>query len=225
MPALPESLFDVFYLIFMTISSIRLLKKSSGNTVTRLWGWMCLILVFGDAFHLVPRIFRYWFPGGFTTALGVGKLVTSITMALYYLLLEYSREKRYPEEKSLRPLMIAWLLTVVRIVLCLLPQNRWISTDPPIVWGIVRNIPFTILGILTVIWWFRSARNDKPLALMWLAVALSFAFYLPVVLFASTAPITGMLMLPKTCMYIWIALMFQKGAANLARNECPSAAA
>ena len=77
-------------------------------------------------------------------------------------------------------------------------------------WGILRNIPFALLGILTVVLWLRSAKNDKPLKLMWLAVTLSFLFYIPVVLFAQTMPMIGMLMLPKTCMYVWMIVMIKK---------------
>ena len=42
---------------------------------------------------------------------------------------------------------------------------------------------------------------------MWLAVTLSFGFYIPVVLFADTIPVIGMLMIPKTCAYVWAVLM------------------
>lgn len=34
-------------------------------------------------------------------------------------------------------------------------------------------------------------------------IVLSFAFYIPVVLFADTIPMVGMLMIPKTCAYVW----------------------
>lgn len=37
-------------------------------------------------------------------------------------------------------------------------------------------------------------------------------FYLPVVLWAQTYALVGMLMLPKTCMYIWMIVMFIKTA-------------
>jgi hypothetical protein len=42
---------------------------------------------------------------------------------------------------------------------------------------------------------------------MWLAVALSFAFYIPVVVGANKKPELGMLMLPKSCAYVWIVAM------------------
>ena len=70
------------------------------------------------------------------------------------------------------------------------------------------------MGVMTVILWLCSAKQDQPLKLMWLAVTLSFLFYLPVVLWALAIPLIGMLMLPKTCMYIWMIVMFRKSAHN-----------
>lgn len=34
-----------------------------------------------------------------------------------------------------------------------------------------------------------------------------FAFYIPVVLWADVVPMIGMLMIPKTCAYVWIVLI------------------
>lgn len=64
------------------------------------------------------------------------------------------------------------------------------------------------MGAMTVALWLRSARNDRTLRWLWLAVLLSFLFYFPVVLFADVLPIMGMMMLPQTCMYIWMMVMF-----------------
>ena len=42
---------------------------------------------------------------------------------------------------------------------------------------------------------------------MWLAILLSFGFYIPVVLFADQYPLLGMLMIPKTLAYVWVVFM------------------
>ena len=210
MPALPESIFDICYLVFAIVSGILLLKKSKGRKYVRIFGIMTLLLGCGDAFHLVPRVLNYWTDGDYTAALGIGKLVTSITMTLFYILIEYARRDRYKIAGEKGVLASVWILGIIRIALCCFPQNGWTSAEPSLLWGILRNIPFALLGILTVVLWLRSAKNDKPLKLMWLAVTLSFLFYIPVVLFAQTMPIIGMLMLPKTCMYVWMIVMFKK---------------
>lgn len=210
MPALPESIFDICYLVFAIVSGVLLLKKSKGRKYVRIFGIMTLLLGCGDAFHLVPRVLNYWTDGDYTAALGIGKLVTSITMTLFYILIEYARRDRYKIAGEKGVLASVWILGIIRIALCCFPQNGWTSAEPSLLWGILRNIPFALLGILTVVLWLRSAKNDKPLKLMWLAVTLSFLFYIPVVLFAQTMPMIGMLMLPKTCMYVWMILMFKK---------------
>ena len=210
MPALPESIFDICYLVFAIVSGILLLKKSKGRKYVRIFGIMTLLLGCGDAFHLVPRVLNYWTDGDYTAALGIGKLVTSITMTLFYILIEYARRDRYKITGEKGVLASVWILGIIRIALCCFPQNGWTSAEPSLLWGILRNIPFALLGILTVVLWFKSAKNDKPLRLMWLAVTLSFLFYIPVVLFAQTMPMIGMLMLPKTCMYVWMIVMFKK---------------
>lgn len=210
MPALPESIFDICYLVFAIVSGILLLKKSKGRKYVRIFGIMTLLLGCGDALHLVPRVLNYWTDGDYTAALGIGKLVTSITMTLFYILIEYARRDRYKIAGEKGVLVSVWILGIIRIALCCFPQNEWTSAEPSLLWGILRNIPFALLGILTVVLWLRSAKNDKPLKLMWLAVTLSFLFYIPVVLFAQTMPIIGMLMLPKTCMYVWMIVMFKK---------------
>ena len=210
MPALPESIFDICYLVFAIVSGILLLKKSKGRKYVRIFGIMTLLLGCGDAFHLVPRVLNYWTDGDYTAALGIGKLVTSITMTLFYILIEYARRDRYKITGEKGVLASVWILGIIRIALCCFPQNGWTSAEPSLLWGILRNIPFALLGILTVVLWLRSAKNDKPLKLMWLAVTLSFLFYIPVVLFAQTMPMIGMLMLPKTCMYVWMIVMIKK---------------
>ena len=210
MPALPESIFDICYLVFAIVSGVLLLKNSKGRKHVRIFGIMTLLLGCGDALHLVPRVLNYWTDGDYTAALGIGKLVTSITMTLFYILIEYARRDRYKIAGEKGVLASVWILGIIRIVLCCFPQNGWTSAEPSLLWGILRNIPFALLGILTVVLWLRSAKNDKPLKLMWLAVTLSFLFYIPVVLFAQTMPMIGMLMLPKTCMYVWMIVMFKK---------------
>ncbi len=209
MPALPESIFDIGYLAFAIISGVLMLKNAKGRRLAKLFGAMTLVLGCGDAFHLIPRVFNYFTNLNMSAALGIGKLVTSITMTVFYVLLEYARRERYGDARK-GILLATWILAAVRIVLCCLPQNAWVSENPPLLWGVLRNIPFVIMGVMCVILWAISAKEDKPLRFLWLYVLLSFAFYIPVVLFAQSVPIIGILMLPKTVMYILMIVSFTK---------------
>ncbi|MGN0625613.1 MAG: hypothetical protein ACI4I8_05040 [Oscillospiraceae bacterium] len=75
--------------------------------------------------------------------------------------------------------------------------------------AIYRNIPFAILGALIVVLFFQRARErqNRPFRHLRLTVVLSFACYIPVVLFADQIPVMGMLMIPKTCAYVWTVLI------------------
>ena len=207
MQAIVETTFDVVYLITVILLGVRMMQRSTGNKQYYLFGVMAVVLGVGDAFHLVPRAVALCTSGleSFTTALGIGKFVTSITMTIFYILLYFVWRRRYAIHGKGGLTAAIFGLSALRIVLCLFPQNAWTSAQAPLSWGIYRNIPFTILGILIIYLFYREARvrNDKAFRNMWLTIVLSFAFYLPVVLFADQIPVIGMLMIPKTCAYVW----------------------
>ena len=211
MQAIFETLFDVVYLVTVITLGILMIRGSKGRRQYLLYGVMAVTLGCGDAFHLVPRAIALCTTGldHYTAALGIGKLVTSVTMTLFYVLLYYVWRARYQVSGQKGTTVAVWVLALVRIALCLMPQNAWTSANPPLSWGIYRNIPFTILGVLIVVLFYRSAKEkqDRPFRLLWLAVVVSFACYIPVVLFADTVPAVGMLMIPKTCAYVWAVLI------------------
>ena len=205
MQAVFETLFDLVYLITVITLGICMIRGNRGRRQYLLYGVMAVTLGCGDAFHLVPRAVALCTTGlaDYTAALGIGKLVTSVTMTLFYVLLYYVWRARYQVAGKNGLTASVWVLALVRIALCLLPQNAWTSAAPPLSWGIWRNIPFVILGALIVVLFYRRAREDKLFCLLWLAVVVSFGCYIPVVLFADTIPAVGMLMIPKTCAYVW----------------------
>lgn len=184
-----------------------MLLKCNGNRQYRLFGVMAIVLGAGDAFHLIPRAWALCTTGldDYIVPLGMGKLITSITMTVFYILLYYVWRIRYNVEGQNGITVVVYLLSVLRIILCLFPQNQWLSANAPLSWGIYRNIPFALLGLLIIVLFYRSAtkRKDRAFKWMWLTIVLSFGFYIPVVLWADTIPLIGMLMIPKTCAYVW----------------------
>lgn len=207
MQAIIETLFDVCYLVSVITIGIRMVKSSKNNRQFKLFGWMAIVLGAGDSFHLIPRMIALCTTGleNFTVALGLGKWITSVTMTLFYVLLYYVWRERY-EIKGQKNLTIAvYLFAAIRIALCMMPQNNWLSADAPLSWGIYRNIPFAVIGLITIVLFYTSAKqnNDTAFKWMWMTIVLSFGFYIPVVLWANTILMIGMLMIPKTCAYVW----------------------
>ncbi|MCM1161848.1 MAG: hypothetical protein NC412_11560 [Roseburia sp.] len=223
MQAIMETLFDIVYLTLVITVGIRMVRRSRGEKQYFLFGMMAVILGTGDAFHLLPRAYALCTTGleNFTAALGIGKLVTSITMTVFYVLLYFIWRIRYGVQKGNILTTCVCLLAAARTILCLFPQNRWTFEDAPLVWGIYRNIPFVALGLLIIVLFFKKASEtkDRGFRFMWLAIVLSFGFYIPVVLFADAVPMIGMLMIPKTCAYVWMVLM---GYYDMKRKPCNS---
>ncbi|MEG0751645.1 MAG: hypothetical protein RR998_02905 [Oscillospiraceae bacterium] len=211
MQAIMETLFDIVYLVTVTTLGILMIKNSKGRKQYFFFGIMAVTLGCGDAFHLVPRAIALCTTGleSYTAALGLGQLITSVTMTVFYVLLYYVWRERYAITGRRGLTAAVYVLALSRIVLCLMPQNDWTSANAPLSWGIYRNIPFALLGLLIVVLFYRSAKsaNDKAFRNLWLTVVLSFAFYIPVVLFADTVPAVGILMIPKTCAYVWTVLI------------------
>lgn len=203
-----EIVFDALYLCaVLTMGGWRLMTAANGMQL--LVGAMALVLAGGDAFHLIPRITAVLTgrEESLRRALGLGKLVASISMTVFYLLLwEIGLRVFLPDGAAVWTLII-YVLAAARILLCLFPQNRWADSAQPVGWAIWRNIPFFLLGAVVAVF-FTMYRGDAPgLRGIGIAIALSFAFYLPVVLWVHRSRMLGMLMFPKTCAYVWMIAM------------------
>lgn len=226
MQAIFETCFDVVYLIGVITAGIIMLTKGGGNSLVKKFGIMSVVLGAGDAFHLVPRMYALWTTGleANAAALGIGKLITSITMTVFYLILYYIWRGHYQIQEKKALSITIWSLTLVRILLCLLPQNEWLSANPPLLYGIVRNIPFAVMGILIIVIFEQERRRTKDTVFRFLpiAVLLSFGFYIPVVLFSAAVPMLGMLMIPKTLAYVWVVgmgwMLYKKDSRKNRKN-------
>ncbi len=211
MQAIVETVFDAVYLITVITLGIIMIRKNNGRRQYWLFGIMAVVLGLGDSFHLVPRALALCTTGleNYTIALGIGKLITSITMTIFYILLYYVWRNRYRITGKNGLTAVVYLLSALRILLCLFPQNGWLRANPPLTWGIYRNIPFALFGLLIIILFYQEAKkqNDTVFRYMWLTIVLSFGFYIPVVLWAEVIPMIGMLMIPKTCAYVWTVLI------------------
>ena len=211
MQAIVETFFDAVYLASVITLGILMVKGSKKNAQFRLFGWMAVVLGAGDSFHLVPRALALCTTGleNYTVPLGLGKWITSVTMTVFYVLLYYVWRQRYQIRGKAGITMAVYALAAARVALCMMPQNQWLSAASPLSWGIYRNIPFALMGLLIIVLFYQSARQhgDAAFRWMWLTIVLSFGFYIPVVLWADMIPMIGMLMIPKTCAYVWTVLI------------------
>ncbi len=135
MQAIMETGFDIVYLVTVLTLGILMLRECGGQAQFRLFGAMAVVLGAGDAFHLVPRAVALCTTGleNYTVALGAGKWITSITMTVFYVLLYYVWQLRYAVSGRRGLTALVWVLAALRVGLCMMPQNRWLSADAPLI--------------------------------------------------------------------------------------------
>ncbi|MFZ2528062.1 MAG: hypothetical protein WAX14_10465 [Rhodococcus sp. (in: high G+C Gram-positive bacteria)] len=230
--AIFESAFDITYLLTIFTLGVLILRGGParrGELPAQLAGWTAIVLGFGDSFHLLARVWALNTTGveAHHVSLGYGKLVTALTMTAFYVLVYLLILRRWPTaretrtEGTYRPLgpspvmsIVVYTAAIVHVLLVLLPQNDIFSADPPLSWGIIRNIPFLILGVVIIGALWVRARGDAFYRFAWPAVTLSFGFYLPVVLWAQQNETVGLLMIPKTLAYVWLVVMGYRAFAG-----------
>jgi phosphatidylglycerophosphate synthase len=230
--AIFESAFDIAYLVTIFTLGVLILRSGPalrGDVTARLAGWIAIILGFGDSFHLIARVWALNTTGveDHYVSLGYGKLVTALTMTAFYVLVYLLILKRWPTQRELatqgsprqigsNPVLsvVVYAAGIVHILLALLPQNETFSPNPSVAWGVLRNAPFLVLGVVVIALLWRRARQDQYYRGAWLAVTLSYAFYIPVVLWAQRNDSVGLLMIPKTLAYVWLVVMGYRAFAT-----------
>ena len=210
-PDLMEAVFDVCYLTFDLVAGILFFALSKGSILFVLYGALTLTLCGGDAFHLIPRVIRAvkGSSAKIERQLGIGLQVSSITMTAFYILLLYIWKYTFPELRAPAALeIIIWASAVLRIVICFLPQNNWCSEEGNPKLSLLRNAVFAVTGIGVIVLYAISGNTyGYHMTRMVAAILISYGCYLPVTLLSKKMPRIGLLMIPKTCAYIWVIVM------------------
>lgn len=210
-PDLMEAVFDTCYLLFDLIAGILFFAFSHGSPLFLLYGVLTWTLCFGDAFHLVPRVLRAVKGSNekMERQLGIGLQISSITMTIFYILLLYIWKQTFYEMTA--PVMLEiliWVSAAVRIAVCMLPQNNWCGEEGNRMLSVIRNAVFAVTGICVIVLYVMSGNTyGYHMTRMAAAIVVSFGCYLPVTLLSKKMPKIGMLMIPKTCAYVWMIVM------------------
>lgn len=216
-----ESVFNVAYLATVWILVVLLAKASpkAKGLISRLaarFAAAFALLAAGDSFHVGARVAQAvlgpercvaFINGVEASWVGIGMMTTAYTMTVFYMVLADAARKR--NGRSGAWYWIIQSLLCLRLVLMALPGNGWESPQPPQIMGLIRNLPLIIAGLWLAIVFLRDGKRkgDKFWTGIGLSMLASYAFYLPVILFASVAPALGLLMIPKTIAYVAMGLV------------------
>jgi hypothetical protein len=212
--------FNIAYLIAIWVLVYLMSRRqpklgSKIQPITQPFVWAFALLALGDTGHVGFRVWAYA-AGGLEKTItlfgkqaglvGLGALSTAITVTFFYVLMLLAWQRRYGKAYG----WFGYLLlaaAVVRLVIMAFPQNQWNNVVPPEPWSLYRNIPLTVLGLGVAFLIERDARakHDRVYRRIGNYILVSFAFYIPVILYVQEFPWVGMLMIPKTLAYVAIA--------------------
>jgi len=222
-------------------------EKDPANAIYR--GFIALLS--GDSVHILSRVVVYFIGvanGNLETIynedwaimfLGIGLGATSITMHLFYLFIyvywrkceAYRRTGKEDKEGATPPRfmraldLIVVIMFLFRVVLVFLPGNQWgVSSTTPNIIRYMTNLPFYIMGFLTIILLLQQARiqgmdgipgfspRERRMArhiACWMI--FSFVMYSLTVFFTWISPLFGVAMVPKTLAYLAMLYEFCRG--------------
>jgi hypothetical protein len=217
-----EISFNVLYLIVVWGLVIAMIKHQpdvpeADKPVSSLFIWAFALLALGDTGHVGFRVLAYASGdlestislfGREVGLVGLGAMATAFTVTIFYMLMLVIWHRRYDKAYG----WFGWLLFAagfLRLVIMLFPANEWNNTVPPQPWSLYRNVPLMIQGLGVAYLILRDSRavGDRPFTWIGVMILISYAFYIPVILFVQQVPAIGMLMIPKTMAYLGIALI------------------
>ncbi|MCY3410628.1 MAG: hypothetical protein INQ03_03220 [Candidatus Heimdallarchaeota archaeon] len=212
---LMEASFNIFYLSFIAIIAILMLikrdhEKAKSTNYAHLLMWAFVLLGLGDFGHVGFRTLEiFGVIESETNLVGYGAFATATTVTFFYMLFLEAWRRFAQQEKDTK----YWILQgvgILRLIIMMFPQNEWSSSVPPQEWGWLRNAPLTILGVSVAILYFKYSEPGTYARKSSYGVFASYAFYLPVILFVQIWPMVGMLMIPKTIAYMYVAWITRK---------------
>ncbi len=216
--------FDLTYLVIIYVlvawMSARLSTSGELQPVRRHLRNGFLLLALGDTGHVGFRVIallrggleaKVDVAGGSFGLVGAGALATAITITFLYMLLLDTWRLRFGARRT--PLYWGLMsMGVLRLALFIPAQNHWGDVMPPLGWSLLRNAPLVVLGLGVAVLMIRDGRRsgDKTFVQFGALIVLSYAFYAPVILFVQAVPAIGVLMVPKTVVYLvmaWLAYL------------------
>ncbi|MHA2289256.1 MAG: hypothetical protein ACXABG_10780 [Promethearchaeota archaeon] len=210
--------FNILYLafiwLFVALMTKHLSRVSSYElSIAKRFRFAFFLLAFGDTGHVGFRVMAY-LSGGLEaneTLVGLGALSTAITITFFYMILLDIWRINFNHERSLFYYSIQGI-GIFRLLIMAFPQNQWGRIFPPPEWGLFRNIPLTFLGLMVAFLMIKDGfiMDDSRYKYFAYSIFVSYAFYIPVILFVSEIPIIGMLMIPKTIAYMIMAWLAYK---------------
>lgn len=133
----------------------------------------------------------------------------------YYLIYQYYVLKTGKKNRVIHITII--VLMFIRFIILALPGNDWLNNGTSLLYGILRNIPFVIIGGIIITLFLKAGELDvnNQFRKMGIWIIVSFVCYIIVVIGSGTYAFLGALMMPKTIAYFIIVFIGYKNTLPL----------
>lgn len=204
-----ETLFYFIYISVLAIAGVILILISSSYPQF-LSGVMALFLLIAEVFFIFPRVSIIWHKRTIEKAInmGRGRQINSILFTFVFILLWNIAILLLHPYFPNWVLILFYSLCLLRIILCLFPQNRWKAFYPSLSWTIIRNIPYFLTGLMICSVYFWGRNKFESIQFVWLALGLSLVFWIPRIILFRNKYLEGILIIPRALCFLWILAMF-----------------
>lgn len=201
-----EPFLMVVYLAFLLFIAIWIWRQDGKGA--RILAGAIFVLLTGEAYRLVPQIVAFVNPKSpMPDGEGIGRVLSYISMAGFFLLLELYRQQRFGKSETReggRLENAVFILFGCIVAEGLVRFNGWMEGNGAYLWLIIRSLLLAALGILVIRMWVFTAKDDRTVRHMPMAVGLIFAFYIPSIVLEQAVPELSVLMIPRTAALVWL---------------------
>lgn len=182
-----EPIIQIAYLTIVFLISSYMYRNSVGEKIYKVFATLALILGISDSIYIIPRMYAVLTTGieDNLRYIGLGRMGNAIAITIFYLILYDAYNIRYDKRTNQNLNRTFYLLTVLRVILCLLPFNNWFEPIPSSTFALVRFIPLALMGILLLIIMFihSSKYTDPDFKIITFATLVSLIFLEPRIFF------------------------------------------
>jgi hypothetical protein len=188
--------------------------NSPGNWYYKVFGNLSYCLGIADAIYLIPRLYAILTTGieDNLKVIGWGRLGYSITITLFFIVLYNAYNIRFHKKRNKRLDYTIYILSFIRIFICLLPGNDWFELNTSKTYAIIRLIPLGLMGLLLIMVTFLHGRkfNDKKYKIVPVGIFFSILFLEPIALVPGDQNKIFIFTILRTISLLWIIILGYK---------------
>lgn len=205
-----EPIIHIMYLASVIFMGGYILKNSVGNKLYRAFGSFAMVLALGDGVYLIARMYALLTTGieENLKILGWGRLGHEVIFTILVLMLYDIYNLRYSKKKNVPLNRMFYVFSIIRIIIILLPGNKFFEMVPSTTYAIYRFIPLAIMGaLLTLLVYLHSDKyGDFNFKIVSIAIFISILLSEPSMVLKSTLGINTLTVI-RTAALVFIILI------------------